>query len=72
MIKVSSVDNCEPFSMTIEYKGYSVILVGLQENDNYEGDLKVFKDDENVSEKIGDYEITGDGLKKILDTIDTF
>ena len=58
--------------MTIEYKGYSVILVGLQENDNYEGDLKVFKDDENVSEKIGDYEITGDGLKKILDTIDTF
>ena len=44
----------------------------LQENDNYEGDLKVFKDDENVSEKIGDYEITGDGLKKILDTIDTF
>ena len=52
MIKVSSADN-EPFSMTIEYKGYSVILVGLQENDNYEGDLKVFKDDENVSEKIG-------------------
>tara|TARA_B100000519_G_C13899459_1_gene276872 strand:- start:62 stop:277 length:216 start_codon:yes stop_codon:yes gene_type:complete len=71
MIKVSSAPG-EPFSMTIEYKGYSVILVGLQENDNYEGDLKVFKDDENVSEKIGDYEITGDGLKKILDTIDTF
>ena len=71
MIKVSSVDN-EPFSMTIEYKGHTIILVGLQENDNYEGDLKVFKDDENVSEKIGDYEITGDGLKKILDTIDTF
>ena len=71
MIKVSSAPG-EPFSMTIVYKGYSVILVGLQENDNYEGDLKVFKDDENVSEKIGDYEITGDGLKKILDTIDTF
>ena len=71
MIKVSSAPG-ESFSMTIEYKGYSVILVGLQENDNYEGDLKVFKDDENVSEKIGDYEITGDGLKKILDTIDTF
>ena len=71
MIKVSSAPG-EPFSMTIEYKGYSVILVGLQENDNYEGDLKVFKDDENVSDKFEDYEITGDDLKKILDTIDTF
>tara|TARA_Y100000817_G_C16788618_1_gene514019 strand:- start:105 stop:320 length:216 start_codon:yes stop_codon:yes gene_type:complete len=71
MIKVSSAPG-EPFSMTIEYKGYSVILVGLQGNDNYEGDLKVFKGDENVSDKFEDYEITGDDLKKILDTIDTF
>ena len=71
MIKVSSAPG-EPFSMTIEYKGYSVILVGLQENDNYEGDLKVFKGDENVSDKFEDYEITGYDLKKILDTIDTF
>ena len=31
MIKVSSAPG-EPFSMTIDYKGYSVILVGLQEN----------------------------------------
>ena len=71
MIKVSSAPG-EPFSMTIEYKGYSVILVGLQGNDNYEGDLKVFKNDEDVSDKIGDYDISGEGLKKILDTIDTF
>ena len=41
MIKVSSVDN-EPFSMTIEYKNHSVILVGLQTGDGYDGDLKVF------------------------------
>lgn len=71
MIKVSSVDN-EPFSMTIEYKNHSVILVGLQTGDGYDGDLKVFKGDLDVSEKIGEYDISGDGLKKILDTIDTF
>jgi hypothetical protein len=71
MIKVSSAPG-EPFSMTIEYKGYSVILVGLQGNDNYEGDLKVFKGDENISDKIGEYDISGEGLKKILDIIDTF
>ena len=71
MIKVSSAPG-EPFSMTIEYKGYSVILVGLQGNDNYEGDLKVFKNDEDVSDKIGEYDISGEGLKKILDIIDTF
>ena len=50
--------------MTIEYKGYSIILVGLQNDNGYDGDLKVFKDDENVSEKIGEYDISGDGLKK--------
>ena len=71
MIKVSSVDN-EPFSMTIEYKDHSIILVGLQNENGYEGDLKVFKNDEDVSDKIGDYDISGEGLKKILDTIDTF
>ena len=71
MIKVSSAPG-EPFSMTIEYKGYSVILVGLQGNDNYEGDLKVYKNDEDVSDKIGEYDISGEGLKKILDIIDTF
>ena len=71
MIKVSSVDN-EPFSMTIEYKGHSIILVGLQNENGYEGDLKVFKNDEDVSDKIGEYDISGEGLKKILDIIDTF
>ena len=71
MIKVSSAPG-EPFSMTIEYKDYSVILVGLQGNDNYEGDLKVFKGDENISDKIGEYDISGEGLKKILDIIYTF
>ena len=71
MIKVSSVDN-EPFSMTIEYKGHSIILVGLQNENGYDGDLKVFKNDEDVSDKIGDYDISGEGLKKILDIIDTF
>ena len=71
MIKVSSVDN-EPFSMTIEYKDHSVILVGLQNENGYEGDLKVFKGDQDVSEKIGEYDISGEGLKKILDIIDTF
>ena len=71
MIKVSSVDN-EPFSMTIEYKNHSIILVGLQTGDGYDGDLRIFKGDEDVSEKIGEYDISGEGLKKILDTIDTF
>ena len=71
MIKVSSVDN-EPFSMTIEYKGHSIILVGLQKDNGYDGDLKVFNGDQDVSDKIGDYDISGEGLKKILDTIDTF
>ena len=71
MIKVSSVDN-EPFSMTIEYKNHSIILVGLQTGDGYDGDLRIFKGDEDVSEKIGEYDISGEGLKKILDIIDTF
>ena len=71
MIKVSSVDN-EPFSMTIEYNGYNIILVGLQNENGYDGDLKVFKNDEDVSDKIGEYDISGEGLKKILDIIDTF
>ena len=34
MIKVSSVDN-EPFSMTIEYKGHTNKLVGLQDENGY-------------------------------------
>tara|TARA_Y100000593_G_scaffold92086_1_gene182608 strand:+ start:1206 stop:1421 length:216 start_codon:yes stop_codon:yes gene_type:complete len=71
MIKVSSAEN-EPFSMTIEYKDHSIILVGLQDENGYEGDLKVFKEDEDVSDNIGDYDISGEGLKKILDKIDTF
>ena len=71
MIKVSSVDN-EPFSMTIEYNGYNIILVGLQNENGYEGDLKVYKENQDVSDKIGDYDISGEGLKKILDKIDTF
>ena len=71
MIKVSSVDN-EPFSMTIEYKGHTIILVGLQDENGYEGDLKVYKEEQNISDKIGEYDISGEGLKKILDTIDTF
>ena len=71
MIKVSSAPG-EPFSMTITYKDHNVVMVGIPIDDGYDSDLKVFKGDENVSEKIGDYEITGDGLKKILDTIDTF
>tara|TARA_A100000164_G_scaffold289733_1_gene262948 strand:- start:32 stop:247 length:216 start_codon:yes stop_codon:yes gene_type:complete len=71
MIKVSSAPE-EPFSINIEYKGYNIIMVGIQLETDYEGDLKIFKGDEDVSDSIGDYEITGEGLKKILDTIDTF
>ena len=71
MIKVSSAPG-EPFSMTIEYKDHSIILVGLQDENGYEGDLKVFKEDQDVSDKMGDYDISGEGLKKILDKIDTF
>ena len=71
MIKVSSAEG-EPFSVNIEYKGYNVIMVGIPINDSYDSDMKVFKGDDDVSDKIGDYEINGEGLKKILDTIDTF
>ena len=71
MIKVSSAPG-EPFSMTIEYKGHSIILVGLQNENGYEGDLKVYNEEQDVSNKIGEYDISGEGLKKILDTIDTF
>ncbi len=71
MIKVSSAPG-EPFSVNIEYKGYNVIMVGVPLNDDYESDMKVFKGDDDVSEKIGEYDISGEGLKKILDTIDTF
>ncbi len=71
MIKVSSAPE-EPFSINIEYKGYNIIMVGIQLENDYEGDLKIFKGDEDISDSIGDYEITGEGLKKILDTIDTF
>ena len=48
------------------------IDVGLQNENGYDGDLKVFKNDEDVSDKIGEYDISGEGLKKILDIIDTF
>ena len=71
MIKVSSVEG-EPFSINIEYKGYNVIMVGIPINDGYDSDMKVFKGDEDVSDQVGDYEINGAGLKKILDTIDNF
>ena len=71
MIKVSSAPG-EPFSVNIEYKGYNVIMVGVPLNDDYESDMKVFKGDDDVSEKIGEYDISGEVLKKILDTIDTF
>ena len=71
MIKVSYAPG-EPFSVNIEYKGYNVIMVGVPLNDDYESDMKVFKGDDDVSEKIGEYDISGEGLKKILDTIDTF
>ena len=71
MIKVSSAEG-EPFSINIEYKGYNVIMVGIPIDDGYDSDMKVFKGDEDISEKIEDYEINGAGLKKILDTIDTF
>ena len=71
MIKVSSAPE-EPFSLNIEYKGYNVIMVGIQLKEEYESDLKVFKGDDDISDRIGDYDISGEGLKKILDTIDTF
>ena len=51
MIKVSSAPG-EPFSVNIEYKGYNVIMVGVPLNDDYESDMKVFKGDDDVSEKI--------------------
>ena len=47
-------------------------LVGSQDENGYEGDLKVYKEEQNISDKIGEYDISGEGLKKILDTIDTF
>ena len=59
MIKVSSAPG-EPFSVNIEYKGYNVIMVGVPLNDDYESDLKVFKGDDDVSEKIGEYDISGE------------
>ena len=71
MIKVSSAPG-EPFSVNIEYKGYNVIMVGIPVDGGYDSDMKVFKGDEDVSEKVGEYEINGEGLKKILDTVDTF
>ena len=71
MIKVSSAPG-EPFSMTITYKDHNVVMVGIPIDDGYDSDLKVFKGDEDISDSIGDYDISGDGLKNILDTIDTF
>ena len=59
MIKVSSAPG-EPFSVNIEYKGYNVIMVGVPLNDDYESDMKVFKGDDDVSEKIGEYDISGE------------
>ena len=71
MIKVSSAPG-EPFSMTITYKYHNVVIVVIPIDDGYDSDLKVFKGDEDISDSIGEYDISGDGLKKILDTIDTF
>lgn len=69
MIKVSSAPG-EPFSINIEYKKCNIIIVGVPLDDSYESDLKLFKDNKDISDKVGEYEINGEGLKKMLDTID--
>jgi len=73
MIKVSSAPG-EVFSINIEYKGHNVLMVGIpiDDSDLYDCDMKVFKDDVDVSEQFEHLDLTGDGLKKTLDLIDTF
>ena len=45
-------------------------MVGIPIDDGYDSDLKLFKGDQDISEKVGEFDISGDGLKKLFDWID--
>ena len=73
MIKVSSAPG-EVFSINIEYKGYNILMVGIpvDNEETYDCDMKVFKNNEDISKEFENLDLTGEGLKKTLDIIDTF
>ena len=60
MIKISNFPD-KSSSMIITYKNHSII---------YNNNLKLFKDNKDISHKVGEYDVSGDGLKKIYDWID--
>ena len=63
-------DSCGLITYDNINKKCNIIIVGVPLDDSYESDLKLFKDNKDISDKVGEYEINGEGLKKMLDTID--
>jgi hypothetical protein len=49
MIKISAPEG--PFSLMISHKGYEIVFFALPDGEEMQCDLKVFKDEEDVSKK---------------------